>query len=361
MSVINVGNYQDVSNSLNGNYNATTGQFHVIVKDDTHNVGLESIQTDDLFILPLISYSSSSEIAHPTITAPSGWTRTGWVGPLYEEITGLYLYRFIEYYVHRVTGADDKDFIFSVSDPAKYDYYGSFCVSSFRGVSDYHFAPASRIMAAYNATSPSLTAQVNSELLAAYFTASPTNASLGYNMSVEIPSGWSQASIQYTDTEYSQKAYLPSVVATDNWGDLRAIYTALRMSGVTSNVTVNWGVTNPASWSVAMFGLLPSGTATHEVSIAIQPMIGNCGLNGTYQFSAAVYESVDQTVNWSVVEENGGSITSDGLYTAPATAGVYHVKAALPSDANKYATAAITVTDNEASTFRLQFKRIGIV
>jgi hypothetical protein len=43
------------------------------------------------------------------------------------------------------------------------------------------------------------------------------------------------------------------------------------------------------------------------------------------------------------MEAGGGSVTSSGLYTAPATAGTYHVKVTSQADTTKSATATITV------------------
>jgi len=47
---------------------------------------------------------------------------------------------------------------------------------------------------------------------------------------------------------------------------------------------------------------------------------------------------------WSVMEgASGGSINSEGVYTAPTTAGTYHVVATALLDPTKTATAAVTV------------------
>jgi hypothetical protein len=50
-----------------------------------------------------------------------------------------------------------------------------------------------------------------------------------------------------------------------------------------------------------------------------------------------------QPVIWQVVEPEGGTITGTGLYTAPTTAGVYHVKVTREDFPTVTATATVTV------------------
>ncbi len=60
-------------------------------------------------------------------------------------------------------------------------------------------------------------------------------------------------------------------------------------------------------------------------------------------FTATVTNAPNQAVTWSVVEPGGGSITSDGVYTAPATPATYTVKATTASDPNAAGTAPVPV------------------
>jgi hypothetical protein len=74
-----------------------------------------------------------------------------------------------------------------------------------------------------------------------------------------------------------------------------------------------------------------SATATvtvPAVSAEISPGVAAVGLNQQRQFSATVTGTVKTVeVSWSVLEgAPGGTITKDGLYTAPSTAGTYHVE-----------------------------------
>lgn len=78
-------------------------------------------------------------------------------------------------------------------------------------------------------------------------------------------------------------------------------------------------------------------------AVCISPAAAAMNTNSTIAFTAPVIGANDQRVTWSVVEDNGGSITTSGVYTAPSTVGTYHVKATSIVDATKNATAAIEV------------------
>lgn len=78
-------------------------------------------------------------------------------------------------------------------------------------------------------------------------------------------------------------------------------------------------------------------------TVCISPTVSSMNTNASRTFTSIVIGSNDQGVTWSVVEANGGSITNGGVYTAPATAGTYHVKATSRVDSTKSATATIEV------------------
>jgi len=98
-------------------------------------------------------------------------------------------------------------------------------------------------------------------------------------------------------------------------------------------------VTNTAMGNVA-----GKVTFTYEgVSVAVSPTAATVAPGGTQQFAATVTGTTDTAVTWSVVEAGGGSVSATGLYTAPATAGTYHVKATSKADPSKNAQATVTV------------------
>ena len=66
--------------------------------------------------------------------------------------------------------------------------------------------------------------------------------------------------------------------------------------------------------------------------------------NGSITFTATVTGTSNTTVTWSVQEgASGGSITSGGVYTAPASSGTYHVVATPAAAPNHPVTTAVTV------------------
>jgi hypothetical protein len=81
-----------------------------------------------------------------------------------------------------------------------------------------------------------------------------------------------------------------------------------------------------------------------NVSISISPMTATIQAGASQTFTANVVGSKNKTVTWKVNEAAGGSITANGVYTAPATAGTYYVTATSVADNKKSASAAITVT-----------------
>ncbi len=67
----------------------------------------------------------------------------------------------------------------------------------------------------------------------------------------------------------------------------------------------------------------------------------------TYQFTSVVTGSQNTAVTWSVDaagSANVGAISASGLYTAPAAAGTFTVRATSAADATKSGTATVTVT-----------------
>jgi len=81
-----------------------------------------------------------------------------------------------------------------------------------------------------------------------------------------------------------------------------------------------------------------------EISIEIEPSEITLELDEEYQFTAVVRGTVDTGVDWSISPDGMGSITEDGLYTAPTTAGTYTVIATSKADQTKTAEAVVTVS-----------------
>ena len=84
------------------------------------------------------------------------------------------------------------------------------------------------------------------------------------------------------------------------------------------------------------------------ISVIIVPRTASVVHGGTRTFSATVLGTqFDKSVSWSVQEgAAGGSVTSDGLYTAPVTPATYHVVATSSADPSKSAIAAVQVVEH---------------
>ncbi len=86
-------------------------------------------------------------------------------------------------------------------------------------------------------------------------------------------------------------------------------------------------------------------TRPSSVSLsAILPSSAALQTGASQKFQATVSGSTDTAVAWSVQEAGGGTIASDGTYTAPATPGANHVVATSHADPTKSNSALVTVT-----------------
>ncbi len=134
-----------------------------------------------------------------------------------------------------------------------------------------------------------------------------------------------------------------------------------------ANPAVTWTVQEATGGTVSVTGLYtaPSTTGTFHVIatsvedttkkavatvtvnqgvvVVLTPTTVSLVINTTQQFTGYANGGSSSAVTWSVQEANGGTISAGGLYTAPATAGTYHVIATSVSDPSKSATATLTV------------------
>ena len=76
--------------------------------------------------------------------------------------------------------------------------------------------------------------------------------------------------------------------------------------------------------------------------ISISPTTATKDQGATQQFTAIITNNDTIDVTWSAPD--GGSVSSSGLFTAPATAGDYRVLATLDDDENAVAVAVVTVS-----------------
>jgi hypothetical protein len=83
--------------------------------------------------------------------------------------------------------------------------------------------------------------------------------------------------------------------------------------------------------------------ADQSVVVVTAPSQADVEPGTTVQFAAQVTGTSDLSVSWSVDEAGGGTVGANGLYTAPATEGTYHVRAASAVASGSSATSVVRV------------------
>ncbi|KAA6462016.1 hypothetical protein DYQ86_10325 [Acidobacteria bacterium AB60] len=87
------------------------------------------------------------------------------------------------------------------------------------------------------------------------------------------------------------------------------------------------------------------GSSRAPVGISVTPGTSALTVGQTQTFTATVTNTSNSGVTWTIQEGSaGGSISSNGLYTAPMKAGSYHVVATSVADPSKSTSAAIRAT-----------------
>jgi hypothetical protein len=141
--------------------------------------------------------------------------------------------------------------------------------------------------------------------------------------------------------------------------------------GGTADTAVTWSVRESACGSITAGGLYtaPSAAATCHVvatshadptksatatvtvtalpaAVAVTITPGTATVNACQNLtlSATVSGSSNTSLTWSVAEAAGGTV-SGGVYTAPSSAGTYHVIATSQADPTKSATATLTAVE----------------
>jgi hypothetical protein len=123
------------------------------------------------------------------------------------------------------------------------------------------------------------------------------------------------------------------------------LYTAPASLTAAQNVTVTaTSNANPATSASATVSLTPP-VVTNPVAISVSPSSASLAQGSTQQFSAAVTNTTNTAVNWSI-SPAVGSISSSGLYSAPATVTSTQsltVTATSAADSTQSASATITL------------------
>ncbi|MGA8891101.1 MAG: hypothetical protein WB493_05995 [Anaeromyxobacteraceae bacterium] len=93
-----------------------------------------------------------------------------------------------------------------------------------------------------------------------------------------------------------------------------------------------------------------SEPAGPDFTVTVVPGIAAVDPGKTWQFAVIVTGIENDNVRWAVQEAGGGTITSGGLYTAPATAGTFHVVATSVVDRSRQGTATVQVGSSAVCT-----------
>ncbi|HET8725025.1 MAG TPA: hypothetical protein VFM53_12580 [Anaeromyxobacteraceae bacterium] len=116
-------------------------------------------------------------------------------------------------------------------------------------------------------------------------------------------------------------------------------FPAISISAALALALAGCGSSSPAA------PVAPTGPAGTDVVVQIQPPSATTGVNGSVPFTASVTGTADLGVTWSVQEgSTGGTVTTSGVYTAPAVAGTFHVVVTSHADPTKSRAAIVTVT-----------------
>lgn len=95
---------------------------------------------------------------------------------------------------------------------------------------------------------------------------------------------------------------------------------------------------------ILAIGCGAGGSSGGNVSISAPPQTTTVAAGGTLTLTATVTGASNTTVLWSVITSGGGTITAQGVYTAPLTPGTYYVLATAQADSVAKVDFPITVT-----------------
>ncbi|HZP84751.1 MAG TPA: hypothetical protein VFB21_24155 [Chthonomonadaceae bacterium] len=147
------------------------------------------------------------------------------------------------------------------------------------------------------------------------------------------------------------KSFTASVVNTAN----KAVTWSVQEGAAGGTIDANGNYTAPATQGtyhiIATSQADTSKTVTITVTVVppvrVSPATTTVYTSGIKTFSATGPDASVIPVTWSVQEgAAGGTIDANGLYTAPATPGTYHIVATSQADATKTGTATVTVLAN---------------
>jgi hypothetical protein len=121
---------------------------------------------------------------------------------------------------------------------------------------------------------------------------------------------------------------------------------------------------NSSTGAMAVISLTGTGTAAPVVAVAVTPTTASITSGATQQFTASVTGTSNTAVNWTVSGAGCsgaacGTISSTGLYTAPATvpsSATVIITATSQSESTKSASANVTIVPPQAAGYSLEWE-----
>jgi len=96
-----------------------------------------------------------------------------------------------------------------------------------------------------------------------------------------------------------------------------------------------------SQWPTCVVSMFGSGAAASNVSVAVSPTSASAQTGQQMQFTSTVSGTTNTAVTWTA---SGGTVSTNGQYTAPSSAGTYTVTATSAADSSKSASAIVTVS-----------------
>jgi hypothetical protein len=119
------------------------------------------------------------------------------------------------------------------------------------------------------------------------------------------------------------------------------LYTAPAIAGVYHVVAASHA--DPTVTAAATVTVSPKDS---QIVVTVTPGMASVSPGGMVTFAAMVVGAETPAVTWSVSEATGGTISAEGVYTAPAMAGHYTVVATSVADPTRSGSAAVTVASS---------------
>ena len=178
---------------------------------------------------------------------------------------------------------------------------------------------------------------------------SPDSGQARQTSAVSVSVTPSSASVQVSTTKQFSATVNNSTNQGVTWtasaGSITAAGLFTAPSSVPAPATVTIQATSQADTSAKGTASVTITPPPPPVTVTVSPSSANVQVSMTQQFNATVNNSSNQSVTWSVT--GGGTISSAGLYTAPATvpAGAVTVQATSVASPTTSGSASVTVTN----------------